>query len=89
MLHIHALLWLINAPNSNELLQQIKIDEAFKHNLMKYLDDILVQSLITKISTYCKEINSLIGILQIHVQQCHQIQIMVTLVHGLHSKVIH
>jgi hypothetical protein len=46
MLHIHALLWLTNALDPNELVQQLKNDETFKHSLLNYLDDIIVRTLI-------------------------------------------
>jgi hypothetical protein len=42
MLHIHALLWLTNTLDPNELVQRLKNDETFKHGLLNYLDDIIV-----------------------------------------------
>jgi hypothetical protein len=57
MLHIHALLWLTNALDPNELVQRLKNDETFKHGLLNYLDDIIVQSLIRQNPKDCNEIN--------------------------------
>jgi hypothetical protein len=48
MLHIHALLWLTNAPDFNVLVQQLKNNKAFKRGLLDYLDDIIVQILISQ-----------------------------------------
>jgi len=45
MLHIHALLWLTNASNPNELIQLLEFDKTFEDGLLKYLDNIIVQSL--------------------------------------------
>jgi hypothetical protein len=57
MLHIHALLWLTNALDPNELVQRLKNDETFKHGLLNYLDDIIVQSLIRQNPKDCNETN--------------------------------
>ncbi|HYP43549.1 MAG TPA: hypothetical protein VEQ18_05955, partial [Candidatus Nitrosocosmicus sp.] len=45
MLHIHALLWLTNSPNPNELTELLETDKTFKDGLLKYLDDIILRSL--------------------------------------------
>jgi hypothetical protein len=58
MLHIHALLWLTNAIDPNELVQWLKNDETFKHGLLNYLDDIIVRTLIKQKSTDCNETNN-------------------------------
>jgi hypothetical protein len=57
MLHIHALLWLTNALDPNELVQRLKNDETFKHSLLNYLDDIIVRFLIRQKPKDCNETN--------------------------------
>ena len=57
MLYIHALLWLTNALDPNELVQRLKNDETFKHGLLNYLDDIIVRSLIRQKPRDCNETN--------------------------------
>jgi hypothetical protein len=55
---MHVLLWLTNALDLNELIQQFKNDKIFKHGLLKYLDNIIVQTLITQISRNYDETNN-------------------------------
>ena len=45
MLHLHALLWIIHALNSNELVEKLKFDKTFKFGLLKYSDNIIIKNL--------------------------------------------
>ena len=58
MLYIHALLWFTNALDLNELVQWIKNDETFKYDLLNYLDDIIVRTLIQQKATNFNETNN-------------------------------